>query len=456
MQTLKQRPVKPNTPTSASQARSNCGVQLNRDQSLSAAGSKTCFNNPEVNLFQRAEKPKVMVLVISIDGKPLMPCKPAKAKKLLKSNRAKVVCRLPFTVKLKFECENQVQEITAGIDTGYKNVGVSFVTAKREVFSAEIILDGKTKERMTTKRMYRRGRRNKLRYRQPRFLNRKKRIGLLPPSVQRKVDTHINFLTRLARFIPITKVRIEGANFDIQKIMNPEISGTGYQQGNLYDYENAKAFILQREQGKCQLCGEGYDKNGWHLHHIRPRAKDGTDRVDNLALLHESCHKKLHKQNLHSQLKRAKEYKAETFMSTARPFILKKLKEYFVVEETFGYITKLNRIESQIEKSHESDAFVISSGTNQERCATLLVTQKHRNNRSLGKQRNGFAPSTRKQRYPIQPKDLVWIAGKKAIVNGTHNLGKRIVLQNKKSVDIKKIEKAYHFGSLVYEFKKCA
>ena len=459
MQKLKQRTVKPNTPTSASQARSNCGVPLNKDESLSVVGSKTCSNTPEVNQSQRAERPKVMVLVISIDGKPLMPCKPAKAKKLLKSNRAKVVCRLPFTIQLKFECENQTQEITVGVDTGYKNIGISAVTSKREVFSAEIVLDGKTKERMTTKRMYRRGRRRKLWHRKPRFLNRKKRG--ISPSSKRKAETHVNLLLRLAKLLPLTKVCIESAKFDIQKIMNPEISGTDYQQGNLYGYQNKKAFILQREQGNCQLCGGGYDLNGWHLHHIKARAEGGTDRVDNLALLHQRCHKKLHKQNLHDKLKKGieyTEYKAEVFMGTTRPFIIKKLKVLFDVEETFGYLTKISRIENNIEKTHENDAFIIARGTSQERCATLLITQKHRNNRSLGYQRRGYAPATRRQRYPIQPKDLVWINGKKFTAKGTNDLGKKIRLHNhiQKNISTKKIEKTFHFGSLVFEFKLCA
>ena len=56
-----------------------------------------------------------MVYVLNIDKKPLMPCSEAKARKLLKSKRAKVIQRTPFTIQLLFECENQIQDITLGV-----------------------------------------------------------------------------------------------------------------------------------------------------------------------------------------------------------------------------------------------------------------------------------------------------------------------------------------------------
>ena len=454
MQTLKRRPVKPNTPTSASQARGSVACALNRDENLSAAGSKTRLNNPEVNTRLQVGGLKVLVPVFSFDGEQIMPCKAVKARHLLRDGMAIVVGYNPFSIQLLFECENNTQAVYLGIDTGYVHVGISAVTEKREVFSAEVLLDGKTSERKTTQSMYRRNRRNKLRYRKPKFLNRKKKKGWLPPSTQRKVDTHVNIFLHLAKYIPISEVHVEAGNFDIQKIINPEISVTVYQEVDLYVKENLKSFLLQRENGKCQLCGEGCKKNDhWHMHHVTPRAEGGTDRAENRALLHESCHKDLHAGKLFDTLRPAKEFKAEAFMNIARPFIIAGLKKHFTVEETFGYITKINRIENGIEKSHENDAFVIAGGTTQKRSKTYLITQKHRNNRSLGMQRKGYAPSSRKQRYPIQPKDLVWVNGEKITAKGTQNLGKVIMLQDKKTVGIKKIEKTFHFGSLVYGFK---
>jgi len=50
-----------------------------------------------------------MVYVLNIESEPLMPCKNAKARKLLKDKKAIVIKKEPFTIKLEFECENITQ-----------------------------------------------------------------------------------------------------------------------------------------------------------------------------------------------------------------------------------------------------------------------------------------------------------------------------------------------------------
>lgn len=74
-----------------------------------------------------------MVYVLSIDGKPLMPCKEAKAKKLLRDSLAKVINRTPFTIQLVFACENQTQDVTLGIDSGSKVIGISATTENEDL-----------------------------------------------------------------------------------------------------------------------------------------------------------------------------------------------------------------------------------------------------------------------------------------------------------------------------------
>lgn len=447
MQTLKERNTY--TPADASQVLSNCDGSLNREETLSVARLKTSFNNPEVNQPQQAEGRKAKVPVLSVDGKPLMPCTPAKARKLLKAGKATVVKRKPFIIKLNFKCENKTQPITLGIDNGYLNIGFSCTAEKEELISGIVTLDNKTAMRLTERKMYRRGRRNKLRYRQPRFLNRKKGQKWLPPSVQRRIDAHLHIAKNLSELLPITKIVSEVASFDIQKINNPGIEGKEYQQGSLYDYENKKAFVIAREQGKCQLCGEEMDNEGWHLHHIIERVNGGTDKPNNLALLHKKCHKKLHRKGM--KLNPNKQFKAETFMSISRYRIVDGLRELFPdVRITYGYKTKVIRNIHHLPKTHSTDAFVIAGGTTQDRCSEMNIIQKHKNNRSLGYQRKGFAPASRKQRYNIQPMDLVWIDGQEHIAKGMMNLGKTVLLDNKKTVGIKKIEKVYNYGTFVY------
>lgn len=81
-----------------------------------------------------------MVYVLNTQGKPLMPCKEAKARKLLRDKKAKIVKYEPFTIQLLFECENQVQDVILGIDAGSKIIGLSATTEKQELYSAEVEL----------------------------------------------------------------------------------------------------------------------------------------------------------------------------------------------------------------------------------------------------------------------------------------------------------------------------
>jgi len=199
----------------------------------------------------------------------------------------------------------------------------------------------------------------------------------------------------------------------------------------------------------CQLCSEKFThSNPSHIHHIIPVPEGGTDIPSNLALLHEKCHNNLHKKKLFHLLKKSKQYKPNTFMS----IINQKFEDDIVdVQITFGYITFIKRIQNNIVKTHNNDAFVIADGTNQTRCKPMLIKQKHRNNRAIQLNRKGFEPSIRKQRYSLQPKDLIWIGGKKYVVVGIQNKGKYVKVENSKKVfPVKLIEKKYCFGSFSY------
>lgn len=121
------------------------------------------------------------------------------------------------------------------------------------------------------------------------------------------------------------------------------------------------------------------------------------------------------------------------------------------IKITFGYKTFVDRNKLGIEKTHYNDAFVIAGGTNQNRINPITIRQKHRNNRAIQLNRKGFAPSIRKKRYDIQPKDLIWIDGKKHIVSGVQNKGEYVKVENSKKVyPVKQIEKVYHFGGFSY------
>ena len=178
------------------------------------------------------------VLVLDTNRKPLMPCYPTRARKLLSSGRASVFRRFPFTIILHDRTveESVLQEVEVKIDQGSKTTGVALVvhgeTGPAVAFAAHIEHRTNIKSGLDSRRAIRRSRRNrKTRYRTPRFLNRTKPKGWLPPSLVSKAENILNWVIRFARFAPISKFAIETAKFDTQKLENPDIRGVDYQRG---------------------------------------------------------------------------------------------------------------------------------------------------------------------------------------------------------------------------------
>ena len=439
-----------NVPTNTSLVCSSTNSQLNKDENLSVENIVLDNNNPEVNQSDfKSQKQElrlpVKVYVLNMRGNPLMPCSPRKAKILLKEKKAKVVKRIPFTIQLTIATGETKQEVVLGIDTGFSFIGFSTISEKQELISGTVKLDNNMSKRLLEKSMYRKGRRNKLWYRKPRFLNRKRKDGWLPPSIERRFQTHINLIEKIKRLLPISKIRIEVANFDIQKIENPEIEGKEYQQGTMYEYRNRIAYLISREKGKCQYCNKEYQQNNnWRLHHIFGKIKD---RPKDWALLHESCHKEIHEKHLEKvlQSKKSKSHKESTFMNIVKW----KFKEiYSEAEITFGNITFQDRIELNLEKSHINDAFIIATGKNQSRINPFEIIQKKRNNRCLQINRKGYKPAIRRQRYKYQPMDLIKINNRIYEVKGIHSYGTQIQLRDRiNNIINKSIKKlnSYHF-----------
>jgi len=443
--TLRDAPLVPDPVSSA----------LNKEETPSVQDTVRTCNNPEVDLLQHAGgqgsrvTDNVRVFVFNMRKEPLMPVSSRKARLLLKTGRAVVVRRSPFTIQLTYASGEDKQEISCGVDSGYAHIGFSCVTKKQELIRGEVDVDNWTSKHLAERKMYRKQKRSKLRYRELRFLNRKRSDGWLPPSVNRRYQTHIHLIALLKQLLPISDIIVETASFDIQKLNNPEISGKEYHQGNLYEQSNLRSFILAREKNTCQLCKEGYSKTDhWHKHHIIPRSQGGTDKPDNIALLHEKCHDKLHAKGLYKQLEKNKQYKEATFMNIVKG----KFKEDLNCKTVFGYETFIKRNELQLSKSHSNDAFVIAGGSIQNRCFEYLVKQKRRNNRCLQLNRKGFKPSIRRQRYKLRPDDLVRIENNKIYeVKSTHSYGKRVKLKGRKDIAIKKISWFFHSKSLIFK-----
>ena len=290
-----------------------------------------------------------------------MPTYPSKARKLLKQNKAKVFRRDPFTIQLTTSTGETKQEIVLGVDAGSNFIGLSAVSSNKELFSAEVELRNDIVDLLSTRKQNRRIRRNRLRYRKPRFLNRvkSKNKGWLAPSIQNKINTHLTIIEKIYKILPISKIIVEVASFDIQKIKNPNISGKEYQQGEQLDFWNTREYVLFRDNHQCQ--GKKGCKNKiLNVHHIESR-KTGGNAPNNLITLCENCHDKYHKGILKLDLKRKQSFKDATFMGIMRWIFYNKLKElYSNVKLTYGYITKNTRIKNSLPKEHRVDALCIT------------------------------------------------------------------------------------------------
>ena len=320
-----------------------------------------------------------------------MPCSAAKARLLLKSGKAGVRFRTPFTIQLKYATGETVQAVSLGVDAGSKTIGMSATTEKEELYASEVTLRSDITELLSTRRECRRARRNrKTRYRAARFDNRvrSKRKGWLAPSIENRINAHLSRIKAVCGILPVSKITVETASFDTQKIKNPDIEGKGYQQGDQLGFWNVREYVLFRDGHVCRHCkGKSKDKV-LNVHHIESR-KTGGDAPNNLITLCETCHKAYHRGEIELRIKRGKRFDGETFMGIMRWTVLERLKAQFAdkeVKNTYGYITKNARIVHGIEKTHRADAYCIAGNLGAKRLESYLAqkqTRKH--NRQIHK-----------------------------------------------------------------------
>jgi len=290
-----------------------------------------------------------------------------------------------------YESTTHTQPVSLGIDAGSKTIGLSATTKDKVLYEAEVTLRNDIVDLLSTRRQNRRARRNrKTRYRQPRFNNRvhSKNKGWLAPSIQQKVDTHLKVVENVYRILPISKIVVEVASFDIQKIKNPDIQSEEYQQGEQLGFWNVREYVLFRDGHTCQCCkGKSKDKI-LNVHHIESR-KTGGDAPNNLITLCETCHRGYHAgtASLPKTIHRGMIFRDATFMGVMRWNFYNKLKELYPdVHLTYGYITKNIRIENNLPKEHYIDARCISGNPNAKSAGEVFYQKKVRShNRQIHK-----------------------------------------------------------------------
>lgn len=337
-----------------------------------------------------------MVYVLSKTGQPLMPTENhAKVRVLLKQQKAKVVHRCPFTIQLLYDSTDYTQPVSLGIDAGSRHIGVSATTETKVLYEADVTLRNDIVDLLSTRREARRTRRSrKTRYRKPRFNNRIRKDGWLAPSIQQKVDTHLTVVHKATGILPVNSITVETASFDIQKIKNPDIAGTGYQQGEQLDFWNVREYVLFRDGHKCQCC-KGKSKDPvLNVHHIESR-KTGGNAPNNLITLCETCHKGYHNGtvSLPKNIRRGMKFNDAAFMGIMRWTFFNRVKETYeplgiMVNMTYGYITKNTRIEHNLPKDHFIDARCISGHPDAVSDGTVFYQKKVRcHNRQIHKQK---------------------------------------------------------------------
>ena len=316
------------------------------------------------------------VFVLDANRKPLTPCKPSLARKLLRVGKAKVFRLYPFTLLLKKEVTEDPQPVTLKIDPGSKVTGLAILLDSSLIWVAELTHRPQAiKTSLESRRSLRRGRRNRhTRYRQARFLNRTKPKGWLAQGLRHRVETTLTWVNKLSKLAPVKTIFQELVRFDLQKIENPEISGVEYQQGVLAGYE-VREYLLNKWERRCAYCSA--ENVPLQVEHIHPKASGGTNRISNLCLACEPCNTKKGTQDIKiflakkpdvlkkilAQAKRP--LKDATAVNSSRWALFDRLKETGKVIITgSGGLTKFNRIRLELPKTHFFDAACVGDTPN--------------------------------------------------------------------------------------------
>lgn len=345
-------------------------------------------------------KQKIYVYVLNKHGKPLMPCSPRKARVLLKEGKAKVVKVIPFTIQLLYGSSGYRQKVYAGRDRGLTQ-GVAAVREDGEVlFLAEVTGRRDISELVYERAYLRRGRRfRKTPYRPCRVDNRRREKGWLPPSVEHLWYEHRKVRALVESILPVTEWAEEMNKFDTHRMVDPNVSGRGYQEGPLKGKRNYREYVLERDSYRCVLCGE---PENLEVHHIVWRFRGGSDRPKNLVTLCKSCHNKVTRG----------EIKIEQVVESYRwPARLNALNQQFNALEGVKvpvYKVKDSRLVLGLDKSHFCDALALvhaAFGITPRAGITVLrgrfVRLKNRKLHRANPTKGGMRPKAQANRYLI-------------------------------------------------------
>lgn len=368
------------------------------------------------------------VFVLDQQGNPLdQTTRCRHVRLLLKSGKATVVQAKPFTIQLTYEAQNPeaTKQYTLGIDPGRTNIGLSVVDQDgRCVFQAEAVTRNKDvpklmKARAENRRAHRTYGRRKVRQRrafkqgtttqkhcqehrpitskntvgvlerflpgyekpvkcvgiknkEAKFNNRKREDGWLTPTANHLLQTHLELVRKIQKFLPVSQVVLEVNKFAFMAMDNPNVQRWDYQRGPLYGKGSLEEAVYELQDGKCLLTGEPIA----HYHHIVPRSKGGSNTIGNIAGLSEKGHSMVHTDaKAEAKLKSIKaglnkKYGALSVLNQIIPYLAEELIKMLPIYTTTGKSSKEFRDEFHVPKTHANDAYSIA-------CSVLNLDTAH-------------------------------------------------------------------------------
>lgn len=363
-----------------------------------------------------------IVYVLNKDGKPLMPTtRCAHVRYLLKEKKARAVRTNPFTIKLLYETDDVIQPLYLGIDPGRTNIGVAVVkTNGTAVFTAHLETRNKEipklmasrKQYRQAHRHYRRCKRQRraatyntlskkckkqttaqggnvskraqkigvferkipgcekpifcigIKNKEARFNNRVRPAGWLTPTVNQLLQTHINLIRKICKFLPVSDVVLEINKFAFMALDNPHIQKWQYQQGPFYKKGSLEDAVSEQQEYHCLFCKKAIE----HYHHIAPQYKNGSNTISNIVGLCTKHHDLVHKDDdwkeklFKKKQGLNKKYGALSVLNQIIPKLTEELCNMFAghMFATTGKSTYDYRVVHNVSKDHWLDAYCIA------------------------------------------------------------------------------------------------
>ena len=319
------------------------------------------------------------VFVVDQHHHPLMPCTERRARLLLARGRAVIHRRTPLVIRLKDRRVESscTQPVALKLDPGSRTTGIALVrveqteTGERHhaLHLAELTHRGyEVHQHMSQRKGYRRRRRStNMRYRAPRWRNRRRPKGWLPPSLRSRIGNVLTWARRYQHWVPLTRIEVERVKFDMALMQYPEVSGIEYQRGELFGWE-VRSYLLEKFQRHCVYCR--CTNVPFEIDHVVPRSRGGTNRISNLVLSCHECNDAKGNQTAlefgHPEVQaQARKPLADVAAINATRFALvEALRSMDLPIGTWsGGRTRWNRDRFQIEKTHAHDALCVGEVT---------------------------------------------------------------------------------------------